>query len=535
MRTPVGLGGVHQGIKGGAVVVFLQVAEFVDDDVADLRRWVLNQRGVESDDAAPAAIAPAAAHMAVAQRRHRGDPRAMWQSSGDEGGDVRQALRAMEDAEAGGKGGIIRRGGGEHVADKPDAGGGLRAQSEAVSGAEQLLRAAISVGGGWPGFLWMGVSGDPVEIAADEMFDVGTAAARRMREVEGAAAIHAEAQAAVVAARRAQVDAVGVAVVGDVKGVHGGSKGGDGLAVIKDKRFFRPAQSGETVSGVLRRDARLAVLPARADGVVAAENVVPGAKPVLRRAGKEWMIAAPAAPVVADDNGGRVMIILPPWRASDEAPTPTSVMRRGGRAFAATSQGADRIAPAVVAVTRGSRGAVGGQMAGIVQVAVARLLRLPGGIPRLLPRFFGKRVFPAAVVGDETVVRRSAQTGDGSRQPGGVNDAQVVPLQHERLCSEKAVQRCFAGGRVMPPRGEISGILIGTLREIPAGAWLGIAQQQVNFMIAEHHLRIPGGVGPHEPVKHGGNVVAAINEVADENEASSLWMTAVRTIAEVAE
>ena len=282
MRAPVGLGGVHQGIKGGAVVVLLQVAEFVDDDVADLRRRVLNQRGVESDDAAPAAIAPAAAHMAVAQRRHRGDPRAMWQGSGDEGGDVRQALRAVEGAEAGGKGGIICRGGGEHVAGKPDAGGGVRAQGEVVSGAEQLLRAAIGVGGGWPHFLRMGVSGDPVKIAADEMFDVSTAAARRMREVEDAAAIHTEAQAAVVAARRAEVDTVGVAVVGDVEGVHGGSKGGDGLAVIKDKCFFRPAQSGEAISGMLRCDARLAVTPARADGVVAAEDVVPGAEPVLR-------------------------------------------------------------------------------------------------------------------------------------------------------------------------------------------------------------------------------------------------------------
>lgn len=133
VRAPVGLGGVHQGIKGSAVVMLLQVAEFVDDDVADLRRWVLNQRGIESDDATSAAIAPATAHMAVAQRRHRSDPRAMWQGSGDEGGDVRQALRAVEGAEAGSKGGIIRRGGGEHVADKPDAGGGVRAQSEAVS------------------------------------------------------------------------------------------------------------------------------------------------------------------------------------------------------------------------------------------------------------------------------------------------------------------------------------------------------------------------------------------------------------------
>ena len=174
-------------------------------------------------------------------------------------------------------------------------------------------------------------------------------------------------------------------------------------------------------------------------------------------------------------------------------------------------------------------------MAGIVQVAVARLLRLPSGIPRLLPRFFGKRVFPAAVVGDKTVVRRSAQTGDGSRQPGGVNDAQVVPLQHERLCGEKAVQRRFAGGGVMLPRGEICGILVSTLREIPAGARLGSAQQQVDFMIAEHHLRVPGGVGPHEPVQHGGNVVAAINEVADEDEAPPLRMTAVRAVAEMAE
>ena len=87
----------------------------------------------------------------------------------------------------------------------------------------------------------------------------------------------------------------------------------------------------------------------------------------------------------------------------------------------------------------------------------------------------------------------------------------------------------------MPPRGEISGILVGTLREIPAGARLGIAQQQVDFMIAEHHLRIPGGVGPHEPVQHGGNVVAAINEIADEDEAPPLRMTAVRAVAEVAE
>ena len=126
------------------------------------------------------------------------------------------------------------------------------------------------------------MSGDPVKVAVDEMFDVDTAAARRMREVEGAAAIHAEAQAAVVAARRAQVDTVGVAVVGNVEGVHGGSKGSDGLAVIKDKRFLRPAQSGKTVGGVLRCDACLAVTPARADGVVAAEDVASDAEPVLR-------------------------------------------------------------------------------------------------------------------------------------------------------------------------------------------------------------------------------------------------------------
>ena len=194
----------------------------------------------------------------------------------------------------------------------------------------------------------MGVSGDPVEVAADEMFDVGTAAARRMREVEGAAAIHTKAQAAVVATRRAQVDTVGVAVEGDVEGVHGGSKGGDGLAVIKDKRFFRPAQSGETVSGVLRRNACLAVTPARADGVVAAEDVMARAVPMIGREGKERVrVAAPAPPVVPDDDGGVITIVIPPRLALDETPATACIERRGGRYFRAAGEDAHRIAPAI--------------------------------------------------------------------------------------------------------------------------------------------------------------------------------------------
>ena len=134
---------------------------------------------------------------------------------------MRHALRAVEGTEAGGKGGVSCGKGDEGATFYPDAGSGGGIEDEAVALAEQVVQAAVGVGRGGALFLRMGVGGNPGKVAADEVFDVGTAAARRVREVEGAAAVHAEAQAAVVAARRAQVDAVGVVLVGDVESLHG--------------------------------------------------------------------------------------------------------------------------------------------------------------------------------------------------------------------------------------------------------------------------------------------------------------------------
>ena len=245
--APVGLGGVHQGIEGGAVVVLLQVAEFMDDDVGDVCWRVLDESGAEGDDAASAAIAPAAAHPAVAQRRHGSDPRAMRQGGGDESRDVRQALRVVEGAEAGGKGSFIRRGGGEGIAGNLDTGTGTRAQGEAVSGAEQVLGTTVGVGCGRLVFLRLGVGGNPGEVVMDELFDVGRPAARRVREVEGAAPVHAEAQAAVVAAWRAQVDAVGVVLAGDIEGVHERC----GLWCIRKKESALNRDAGASPGGVV--------------------------------------------------------------------------------------------------------------------------------------------------------------------------------------------------------------------------------------------------------------------------------------------
>ena len=164
----------------------------------------------------------------------------------------------VEGAEAGGKGSFIRRGGGEGIAGNLDTGTGTRAQGEAVSGAEQVLGTTVGVGCGRLVFLRLGVGGNPGEVVMDELFDVGRPAARRVREVEGAAPVHAEAQAAVVAAWRAQVDAVGVVLAGDIEGVHERC----GLWCIRKKESALNRDAGASPGGVVAGFCHYRDLPA---------------------------------------------------------------------------------------------------------------------------------------------------------------------------------------------------------------------------------------------------------------------------------
>ena len=90
-RAPVGLDDVHARIKGFAVVEYGEVAEFVDDDVFYLFDGVLDEAGVEGQDAVMAASAPCFAHGAVTDGGHGAYPPAAWQLVLHQGGDVRGA------------------------------------------------------------------------------------------------------------------------------------------------------------------------------------------------------------------------------------------------------------------------------------------------------------------------------------------------------------------------------------------------------------------------------------------------------------
>ena len=85
-RLPVRLHGLHQRVEGRTVMMLLQMAQLMDDDVRDERGRVLDEAGVEGEDAVAAAVAPTAAHGAVTQRRLFAYPRTTRRFMRDHGG-----------------------------------------------------------------------------------------------------------------------------------------------------------------------------------------------------------------------------------------------------------------------------------------------------------------------------------------------------------------------------------------------------------------------------------------------------------------
>jgi hypothetical protein len=71
--------------------------------------------------------------------------------------------------------------------------------------------------------------------------------------------------------------------------------------------------------------------------------------------------------------------------------------------------------------------------------------------------------------------------------------------------------------------------------EKPAVAVLGLAEQHVEFVVAEHALR-PARLHPvHHPVEHRRAVGAAIAQVAHEHGATTRRVAALRRVAQVPE
>ena len=88
----------------------------MDDDVRDERGRVLDEAGVEGEDAVAAAVAPTAAHSAVTQRRLFAYPRATGGFHGDHRRQMQRALLLMEAAEGSGERRFIAGRGDEDVA-----------------------------------------------------------------------------------------------------------------------------------------------------------------------------------------------------------------------------------------------------------------------------------------------------------------------------------------------------------------------------------------------------------------------------------
>jgi len=64
---PIGQDDLEEGVEGVAVVGVEEMAEFVGDDVIDAGWWCLDEFGVEVDDAAFGATAPAFGHGSKAE------------------------------------------------------------------------------------------------------------------------------------------------------------------------------------------------------------------------------------------------------------------------------------------------------------------------------------------------------------------------------------------------------------------------------------------------------------------------------------
>ena len=135
---------------------------------------------------------------------------------------------------------------------------------------------------------------------------------------------------------------------------------------------------------------------------------------------------------------------------------------------------------------------------------------------------------------DDVIRRCRLQMGDGVGIPGRMHDTQVGALQYQRLCVEEGDKRGFPRGGIALPRRIDAGIACRAVVKKPAATVFGVVKQQVDFVVAEYGLHPALRVQALVPVQHGGDVRAAIYQVAEEDETPPLRVRAVVIVAEVA-
>jgi hypothetical protein len=119
--------------------------------------------------------------------------------------------------------------------------------------------------------------------------------------------------------------------------------------------------------------------------------------------------------------------------------------------------------------------------------------------------------------------------------PAGVHDAKVVAHQRQRQSAEEGSPRTATLCRRRFRVQELAVREFVVAVEKPAVAVLGLVQQHVELVIAEHALRLAALHPAHHEVEHRRAIRAAVAQVADEHRATALGMPAVGGIAEVPE
>ena len=114
-----------------------------------------------------------------------------------------------------------------------------------------------------------------------------------------------------------------------------------------------------------------------------------------------------------------------------------------------------------------------------------------------------------------------------------MDDTQIAALQNERLPCQQIQKFGVAAVGQFAPRGVVAAVVFVAVGEKPAGAVFGFAGEQVEFVVAQHHEGIAGGMGFFEPLEHGGGVGAPIDQVAHKHQFSALRMPAVGGIAQI--
>ena len=138
-----------------------------------------------------------------------------------------------------------------------------------------------------------------------------------------------------------------------------------------------------------------------------------------------------------------------------------------------------------------------------------------------------------AMQANDVIRRCRLQMGDSVGIPGRMHDAQVGALQYQRLCVEEGDKRGFPCGGIALPWRIDAGIARGATVKKPAAAVFGVVKQQVNFVVAEYGLHPAPRVQAPVPVQHGGDVRAAIHQVAEEDEIAPLRVRAILVVAEM--